>query len=149
MPPNLYGVQAMVSMPVSGGPLSDQACAANTETYVYTSAPLIAVSPGWYYVRASFSLAISCGATPPTFITVGARINNGADFAQPAVCTQMLTANANFQVSFVVTNTPSSEIIWRAPGSTISIGINPQAQGVTVRQIWTFLTTELVRAPDQ
>ena len=146
--PNLYGVSNPVTAPTYlqlGGPVT---CTANVETLVWTSAPLVGISSGFYYPVVVGNYACTIGATAPGYIQTSYRIGAGADWTTFSWQPPSYVANGTFQIP-VCSFGPTSSVAWLGAGSTVSGYILANAQAVTIQQAGTYFNVFLFRAPDQ
>jgi hypothetical protein len=150
MPANLYGVANPVCIAqfvptIASGNVN---CPIGTETAICTSAPFIAVSPGWYYPVVWACILTSPNGTGLTGVNVGARIGAGADFWGYGVGPGPWQ-NTVYNIVPFVTVGPASSAPWTGAGSTISFTFNPTGQSLFVGAAGTTCVMAILRAPDQ
>lgn len=145
---NLYGVANAPGLPqiltLTSG---DIVCSPNVYTAVITSAPLIAPSTGYFYAMIWAMLEIQLGATIAFGLYGGAAIGAGSFTNTLPYSTAGMAANGFYWLPFCTFTTPSQNA-WQGAGSTVSLGLNPQTNGATVKQ-YSTMTVALFRAPDQ
>lgn len=128
---SIWGVNQALPNPsiVTAG--ADVACAAGAETNVL-SGTITAVGPGQNLaLQSDVACVIVLGATPPTAMTINARVGAGADYDSWTVPPAVLTASANLALAPSLVGTFARNAL--AAGSTINITVNPTGQAVTFK----------------
>lgn len=128
---SIWGVNQSLPNPsiVTAG--ADVACPAATETNVL-SGTITAAAPGQNLaVQSDVSCVIVLGASPPTAMTISARVGAGADYDTWTVPPAVLTASANLALAPSLLGTFARNAL--LAGSTINITVNPTGQAVTFK----------------
>jgi hypothetical protein len=148
--PNLYGVSNPITYPqaLTTPGFASIACNAGVETAIFTSSPFIALSSGIYYVYIQGAVTVLVGATSPTSVYLYAHIAAGADWTNLGFAQAQFPANASVIVPFLFVS-PTSEVPWRSPGSTVTVSLTAAAQNVTAVNYGSNCYMGLFRAPDQ
>lgn len=146
-PSNLYGVANAVQIPYTVSASSDTVCTAGQWNVVASSAPITASTSGWFYAHVFANFTIVVGASPLTGFQVGSSVNNGAVVGSASWDYRLFTANVQIILSCDLP-TSASNTVWAPPGATVQIQVYPYGQNCTARQIGTFYTMFLLRAPD-
>lgn len=120
-----------VSPPVGAG--ADVACPAGTETNVLIGATnLILPNAVDYFLMVSGVMVVTFGASPPTALSIGARIQGAADFDSQTIYPSLLVASATLICPFTLSS-PTSRSLWANTAGPVCISVNPTAQAVTAR----------------
>lgn len=128
---SIWGVNQSQPNPAIVTAGADVACPAATETTVL-SALLSGTTPGINTViETSVACAIVLGATPPTAMTINARIGSGADYDSWTVPPALLTASANLSLAPTLVGILARGLL--LGGATINITVNPTGQAVTFK----------------
>ena len=147
---NLYGVAQPNPPPLGGTTTGNVAinCPAGVETNIQSLAPPLPTLPGVFYPAMWGCVAIVFGATIPGLVTVGFRLNGGADLGSFIIHGGFYVATGSFcqTVDFYGQNTPINNPtgVWN-----FQLSIAPTAQAVTVQPNSTQLIAQWLRAPDQ
>jgi hypothetical protein len=146
---NLYGVSnpaplLFYTTLISG---ANTNCPAGTETNLLQTPLIIAPSSGAFYPVAWVNLTVTVGGTSPTLVTLGHRINGGADLGTFNVNTSLFVAGATVTFTWYAIG-PASRTLWVAPGSQYQISLNPTAQAVTAIYSFCQGSMGVLRAAD-
>ena len=128
---SIWGVNQSLPNPsiVTAG--SDVACPAGSETNVL-SATITAATPGLNLaLQSDIACVVVLGATPPTAMTINARVGAGADYDSWTVPPAVLTASANLHLAPSLLGNFARNAL--AAGSVINITVNPTGQAVTFK----------------
>lgn len=144
---NLYGVANPWANAVFGLVPTLVNCPAGVET-TFIGQQMIAPSQGLFYPVVFGYIQIVCGATPPTSVSIFAKVGAGSDFNGSGIPTQHLTANNTFDWWYLLTGLPSRSV-WQGAGNVINVTCNPIGQAVTVTAAGGYCQFFLFRAADQ
>lgn len=128
---SIWGINQALPNPsiVTAG--ADVACPAGTETNVL-SATITAAAPGQNLaLQSDVACVISLGATPPTAMTINARVGASADYDSWTVPPVVLAASANLSLAPSLMGTFARNAL--AAGSAINISVNATGQAVTFK----------------
>lgn len=124
---------------------ADVACGAGVETNIVSIPGTTAYGPGTWLPGFLGSVAVALGATPPTFLNIGLRINNGADIVIQSVPNLALVASATLMIPLMLWSGTSSGTQWLAPGQTLQLSLSPGAQAITAKQTGSMIYYWLMR----
>jgi hypothetical protein len=146
---NLYGVANSAGVAALFNTIGNPsvACPASAPTAIMTSPVFVAPSAGYFFVGVWANVCISFGASVPTSVNVGVGIGAGA--AANLVGTAVAYPPSAAQQQQFATFTVSSQVAWQAPGSTITLYLNPIGNPVTVFFNGSWAAAILLRGPDQ
>jgi hypothetical protein len=144
---NIWGTQDQMYGPNPYTPTGDVSCPAATITTVVTAASFPALSAGNYIPSITGWLALTLGATPASAIQVAFQLNGGANVDSFNVFPALLLANANILIPIQLRGV-NGDAVWRPPGATITVSLNPTSQAVTCRQVGSRVLVYLLRGPD-
>ena len=147
---NLYGV---ANAPVQVGYVGtiggvDIVCPASVETNFADTGLLVAPSQGWFFPWNVMVITLAMGATVPTSLQFGIRVNNGADVQTIGVNTALYVPNGVFLWTLPIFGS-ASQTLYAGTGSHVQFSLDPVSQPCTIRAAGTYVQTLLLRAPDQ
>lgn len=147
---NLYGVAQ--PNPPPGGNFTignvDIVCAAGAETNIISATAILPTAPGVYYPALWGYVSVLFGATVPTSLNFGFRLNGGADLTTFSTWSGTYVANESFiypVFGYAYGN------VFNYPIGTINIQLsaNPAANPITVKFLGTLVFIQWQRATDQ
>lgn len=147
---NLYGVAnapvLFAAVSILGG--ADIVPPINgTETNIF-QAFMTAPSQGWFYPACFCWITLGLGATPPTGLNFGFRVNGGADMQSLGVNSINMAANAQYIFTPMMVGGPSQGIYQSGANLQVTVICNSTV-AIDIRAGQSTCTFALFRAPDQ
>lgn len=123
-------------------------CPAGVETNVIQSGALAALDHGVYYPVCWANLVLTMGATQPTNLILGLRLNNGADVANQVFNIPAGSGGLALTFIFIAAGVTMPTAFW-PPGSSLQVTANPGTNAITCNFSYSKAILGIFRAADQ